>query len=96
MKNGTYTAKYHVNNTDSSTVYSEFKVLNKVQHNENKLCYDWDLLTTGEFTSLEVENGYISVDYDSIEEAQLGKIIYFDTDTTGYLAIILFSQLEFR
>lgn len=85
---GTYIAKYHINSDGyNGQSYSSFKVLKSVTHpidkNPTTSYDDWDLLLTGEFESLELDSdGYISVSYNSLTEAFIGKYIFFDYGST--------------
>ena len=84
---GTYTGKYHINpngykpKIGKVQYYCDFKLLTSVNHpienTDNKSPEDWDLLISGSFSNLTIdEDGYISVVYKSLQEALIGKYIF--------------------
>ena len=93
-ENGKYTAKYHVNQegytysgTNSTYYFNDFKTISTVNHPivncDSKTADDWDLLLSGTFSDLTIDNdGYISIEYNSLKEALIGKYIFFDLETT--------------
>ena len=77
---GSYLAKLHVSDI---TLYNSFRILDQVSYNNEDTWYNWDIKRTGLFEEISVdENGYIAIDYNSIEDVELGKFIYFDTDNS--------------
>lgn len=77
---GSITAKYHVNLSQNQ--YTDFKCISSINHPKERTLYNWDPLQDGVMDELSLENGTISMTYNSIEEALLGKRIYFDVDTS--------------
>jgi len=94
QEDNTYLAKYHVNpkgfqNKPNRPVkyYCDFKILNTVSHPISNGGYnnfdEWDVYLTGSYTDLDIdEEGYISVTYNSFQEAVMGKYIFFDCGST--------------
>ncbi len=88
QENGTYLAKFHVNADGYNNAYfSDFKELTSVTHpfsgEDATSIDDWDLLLTGSFKDLEVNaEGYITITYNSLYEAFIGKYIFFDWKST--------------
>ncbi len=78
--NGTYTAKYHISDYVS---YNDFKTLSSVNYREELASYNWVDCATGTFTNLESKDGYISIEYNSLLDLQLGSLIYFDVEDDG-------------
>ena len=78
--NGTYTAKYHISDYVS---YNDFKTLSSVNYREELASCNWVDCATGTFTNLESKDGYISIEYNSLLDLQLGSLIYFDVEDDG-------------
>lgn len=100
---GKYVAKFHVNTSVAARkAYSDFKILKSTSYdniNADSPLDNYDCLLTGTFEPLEIDdNGYISVTYDNINEALMGKYIFFDsgktTDMNSYYCMPCIVQTE--
>lgn len=84
-------ATYTIN---SEYAYTNFKILESITHNSEKGTMNWDIYNCSDNDYYDVSNGSISVKYSSVEDAMLGRPIYFDIDTTDEMIYYCYASLS--
>ncbi len=84
-------ATYTIN---SEYDYTNFKIPESVMHDSEQGTMNWDIYNCSDNDYYDVSNGSISVKYSSVEDAMLGRLIYFDIDTTDEMIYYCYASLS--